>query len=428
VDQSGIVKGAELNYRILRSFNCAAGDGQYPQCLTEGSDGALYGGVEMSCPADDQTIDDEQVPRSGFIFRVNKDGSGFTQLHTFSGASWGGAQSFFEGSDSYLYGTAELQTLGFAVKQVFKMKHDGSSYQVVHGFDPYGDGAGDVRHDTLYLGKDSLLYGIHFAISENPASASFIFKASLDGSNYSLVITGSEPAYITSLLPADDGFLYGTSTDFRSGKDTLFKIRSDGTDYRSIYNADGCGGCLQVLLAKEGLLYATGPDGFFQLQTDGGRYQMIGPVGATKLFEWSDGFLYGTDGAVIFRLRKDGGDFQTVLKAAFPDLFWSDAFLASNGRFYIATRDGGQYGNGAIFVTAGLANLPRLLGVTTSFPKVLGRFAGPPGSTNEIQRAKAVAGPWEVFSTVIVPVNGIAAFTDPAPPANSAFYRVLQNQ
>src|SRR5262249_20421240 len=158
-------------------------------------------------------IDDEQVLRSGFTFRVNKDGSDFTRLHIFSGASWGGAQSLFEGPDGYLYGTAELQGLCCAFKQVFKMKHDGSGDQKLHWFDPYGDAAGDVRHDTLYLGNDRLLYGIHFAISENSASVCFIFKLFPDGNNYSIIKRGSEATYFTSLLPADDGFLYGTSTD-----------------------------------------------------------------------------------------------------------------------------------------------------------------------------------------------------------------------
>ncbi|HEV2207706.1 MAG TPA: choice-of-anchor tandem repeat GloVer-containing protein [Verrucomicrobiae bacterium] len=85
------------NYAVLRSF-AAGQDGSQPVAgLARGTDGALYGSTRYGGSAD-----------SGFVFKLNGDGSGFTVLHVFSQLTSDGAQSFAPlllGSDGALYGT-----------------------------------------------------------------------------------------------------------------------------------------------------------------------------------------------------------------------------------------------------------------------------------------------------------------------------------
>ena len=49
---------------------------------------------------------------------------------------------------------------------------------------------------------------------------------------------------------------------------------------------------------------------------------------------------------------------------------------------------------------------------------------GTAGKTYTVWRAPAVNGDWTVSGTVMVDVNGLASFTNAAPPAGSAFFRV----
>jgi hypothetical protein len=52
-------------------------------------------------------------------------------------------------------------------------------------------------------------------------------------------------------------------------------------------------------------------------------------------------------------------------------------------------------------------------------------FRGTPGVTYRIQRATDIAGPWTTISTQTVTASGIISYTDAAPPAGQAFYRVV---
>ena len=53
-------------------------------------------------------------------------------------------------------------------------------------------------------------------------------------------------------------------------------------------------------------------------------------------------------------------------------------------------------------------------------------FAGIPGYTYDIQRATAPDGPWTTVATQTAPPNGLFSYTDPSPPAPTAYYRLLE--
>lgn len=116
------------NPTVIHHFNGAEGASTYAT-LTEGTDGNLYG-----------TTYEGGMNDAGTVFKVGKDGTGFTVLHHFNGTDglnpWGGVM---EGSDGTLYGTTELggaQDFG----TLFKINTDGSGFEVLREFDRLIDG------------------------------------------------------------------------------------------------------------------------------------------------------------------------------------------------------------------------------------------------------------------------------------------------
>src|SRR5262245_64092779 len=114
---------ARTNYQRLKSFGVRGATEFAPLGLIEGSDGKLYGTLGGG------TND------AGTVFKLNKDGSGYTILRWFTGTGGDGASpsGLVEGQDGVLYGT----TLGGGTNDagtVFKLNRDGSGYSVLRRF------------------------------------------------------------------------------------------------------------------------------------------------------------------------------------------------------------------------------------------------------------------------------------------------------
>ena len=236
-------------------------DGVYPDAaLIEGSDGYLYGIARQG-----------GSNGTGTIFRLSRDGTAFELLHEFGpitsepGApiatnddGHSPAGSLMEGADGYLYGTA----FGGGENgrgTVFRLRHDGSGFQVVHAFSaatapdevslPVNvDGAAPLA--GLVDGGDSFLYGV---ASQGGASGNgTLFAIAPDGSSFTVLhdfedATGARPA--GALLLASDGRLYGTTVGGGSneagaviGLGVIFSIARDGTGYEVLHVFDSTQG------------------------------------------------------------------------------------------------------------------------------------------------------------------------------------------
>jgi len=141
--------------------------------LVEGPDGSLYGTTKSGGTKD-----------AGTVFKLRKDGSGYTVLHGFSGdLGWkpdpkgmllsgdmNGAPARFSGegdgmepiglvfgSDGALYGmTSSHGKSGGGT--AFRLNPDGSGFIVLHNF-PDSEGDGKHPSGSLVKGSDGALYG-----------------------------------------------------------------------------------------------------------------------------------------------------------------------------------------------------------------------------------------------------------------------------
>ena len=137
------------------------------------------------------------------FFKMNKNGTGYEILHSFTGYPGDGAASPYsgvlEGSDGALYGATAAA--------VFRVNTDGSDFKVLVNFIPIWQNGSPISN--LVEGTNGALYGVTYPASTNQGA---FFKVNKDGSGYSVVRyfsgglpspIGSSPTPITLIQTAD---------------------------------------------------------------------------------------------------------------------------------------------------------------------------------------------------------------------------------
>jgi uncharacterized repeat protein (TIGR03803 family) len=209
------------------------GDGSYPKgdLLSDGT--YLYGMTSAGGTNDD-----------GIIFKIKPDGTGFTKLLDFdnnNGKNPGG-NLIYDGT--YLYGMTNSGSV-YGEGLIFKLKPDGSNYSNLYEFSFSTNGV--HPHGSLLLNSNYLfgttIYG------GNPNDYGVLFKIKKDGSDFikmhefESVPDGSHP---NASLVSDGAFLYGTTSGGGSngvyGIGSLFKIKTDSTEYSKFYDCDSIKG------------------------------------------------------------------------------------------------------------------------------------------------------------------------------------------
>src|SRR5271169_650469 len=179
------------------------------------------------------------------------DGTNFQLLHTFSFASTndGGyapiASLVLDGSGN-LYGTAAYGGSGLN-GTVFKLRTDGTGFQVLHSFTGLPDD-GSAPWAPLTLDGSGNLYGT--TVSGGASSlGGTVFKVKTDGTGFQLLHSfvgrqsDGDCPYAPVIL---DGFgnLYGTAYYGGPSDDAgaVFTVRTDGTNYRILHMFGSEGG------------------------------------------------------------------------------------------------------------------------------------------------------------------------------------------
>ena len=325
ISNAGVVYKMEMtgsNYTVLHRFVIAS-EGSMPLGgVIEGSDGFLFGTTSLGGSGG-----------AGTIFKLGKDGTGFTVLRQF--ASTGDCRNpqseLLEGSDGALYGTAN-QGGGNGRGGVFKINKDGSGYTIINGF-LFG-GAGFPRQPVggLIEGLDGLLYGAteFGGISNNGA----VFRMGKDGTSPFIVaslgvVEGGAANCVSTLLRASDGLLYGTAySGGPSNVGAVFKVSTNGS--------------------------------FFSVLAGFGTNDVAGVEPRAPLTEAANGDLVGTtrvggaaNQGVIFRLSRFGAKFETLRSFSETNIpgarSRSPLLRAPDGAFFGTTFAGGAADQGIIF-------------------------------------------------------------------------------
>src|SRR5205085_8114656 len=121
----------------------------------------------------------------GAVFKVDPDGSGYAILRSFGSGPGDGANpgsGIIQGSDGFLYGTTQNGGSN-SFGTVFKLQKDGTSYTVLHTFG--GDGDGENPPDAVLEASDGALYGVTYYGGANGAGA--MYRLNKDGSAYAIV-------------------------------------------------------------------------------------------------------------------------------------------------------------------------------------------------------------------------------------------------
>jgi uncharacterized repeat protein (TIGR03803 family) len=174
---------------------------------------------------------------AGVIFKIKKDGTGFSKLYSFSVTADGKTPSgtlYYDGTDLYgstaAGGTNNMGTL-------FKIKTDGTGFTKLFDF----DGATSGANPRSLISDGTYLYGM--SVSGGAMNLGVVFKIMKDGSNFTKLgdfagsSNGSTP---TGALVLNGNMLYGmTSAGGDSDLGAIFKISTNGTDFSKLFSFNG---------------------------------------------------------------------------------------------------------------------------------------------------------------------------------------------
>ena len=361
------------NYKILHNFGVTNADGAvlYGR-VTECSDGVLYG-----------TTWQGGTYGAGTIFKLNKDGSGYTVLRSFGPAPADGNNppaGLIQGSDGFLYGTTQIggaHSAGIA----FRIQPDGTAYQVLHVFG--GSGDGQQPPDGVFEASDGVLYGVTYSGGTNGAGT--VWRLNKNGTGYGIVhyfgpsIQGKYPG--GAMVEGTNGTLYGAT--YQGGSNnvgTVFQVSKDGTGFLVLHHfrgtpaADGAQPETAPIAGTNGVLYGTTESGgsngagcVYALNQDGTGYTVLHHCSsqtdqnpyATVLLG-SDGAIYGNarnggsaSGGTLFKLSTDGTSFSVLRNylsntggdGSGPEVIRE----AGDGTLYGTARHDGSQGGGIVF-------------------------------------------------------------------------------
>jgi uncharacterized repeat protein (TIGR03803 family) len=366
----GIASLANANYTNIHDFAGGAGDGKNPYGSISISGNTLYGMTYRG-----------GINTEGVIFKVEIDGSNYTNLHEFTGGTDDGKNpygSLVLLSNSFYGMTSSGGDSGFGV--IFKIDTNGNNYTILHEF-AGGEDDGRAPRGSLTLSGD-ILYGMTY--NGGDPNRGVIFKIDTDGNNYTNLHAfaggNNDGCYPHGNITLAGSTLYGMT--YNGGDDNfgvIFKMDSNGNNYTNLHeftggNNDGKYPYASLALSG-GTLYGTTYQGgdnsrgvIFKIDTDGNNYTNLheftggnddgqNPRG-TLIVSWDSlaGITYSGgngNGGVIFVIGINGSNYTNLHEFAggstdgqFP---YYTSLLENDGLFYGMTFSGGISNNGVIF-------------------------------------------------------------------------------
>jgi uncharacterized repeat protein (TIGR03803 family) len=275
------------DFTVLHTFSALVGDvatnsdGINPRSSLVMSSNVLYGTTSGGGPRG-----------FGTIFAINTEGTVFSNLYVFGNVYPDGyyPEAGLTLSGSTLYGTAS-QSLTGGNGSVFKINTDGSDYTNLYTFSIGGidsdnnyiltnsdggqpDGVLALAGDTLYgttSGRGTNGFGTLFRVNTGGSDFTNLHTFAISYSSFNTPITNSDGVQPQAGMILSGNALYGTTeTGGSNSLGTIFRINTDGTGFTNLYffsnpnndyytNTDG-GNPYSSLLLSGSTLYGTASD------------------------------------------------------------------------------------------------------------------------------------------------------------------------
>lgn len=319
-----IERASAQTFTVVHNFGARADDGTSPRAGLVLSDGTLYGTTLAGGSFDD-----------GAVFAIGVDGTGITNLYSFTGYPDDGASPYCDLvlSNNTLYGTAQ-QGGATDFGTVFVIDTNGTGFTNVHSCD-FPSESGYPHSGLIFV--NGKLYGTEIGNGNGSHGQGVVFALNTDGTGFTNVYsfspvnnsTNSDGAVPFGGLVCSGNTLYGTTYyGGTSGYGTVFAVNTDGTGFTNLHNFTGG---------------AAGSGPFCRLSLSG-----IDLYGTT-----SGSGLPGT--GTVFRVHTDGTGFTNLHIFAAIDKTNSDGaypyagLLLTGHTLYGTAVFGGASGNGTIF-------------------------------------------------------------------------------
>ena len=237
-----MVSNAEI-YQDLHSFSLASG---FPSSNTDGA--VPESALVLSSNVHYGTTSQGGVNGDGVVYSIHADGTQFTNLHSFSPLSSGFIGYNTDGAAPYstlilssnvLYGTASQGGAGSG-GSIFRMNTDGSDFTNLYSFPNF---AGSPKAGVIL--SSNVLYGTSSTGGLNYGS---VFRINTDGSHFTNLISFYPGATNAAFAPTgglilSEATLYGTTAG-SSGKSggTIFSIGINGRGYTNLFYFQSVGG------------------------------------------------------------------------------------------------------------------------------------------------------------------------------------------
>jgi uncharacterized repeat protein (TIGR03803 family) len=453
-------------FSALHSFtalsNGTNSDGTAPYATLVLSGNRLYG-----------TTSSGGANSNGTVFAVNADGTGFTNLHTFTARTGllhtnaDGAQCFggVVLSGNTLYGTTGG---GGSVNRgtIFAVNTDGSGFTNLHNFNGNSEGSATIAKLVL---SSNTLYGA----SQSGGSNGFgnIFEINIDGTGYASLhafptlsgSTNTEGGQPLAGMIVSENTLFGTTVSGGfGGKGTVFRINADGTGFTNLHNftalvsgtnSDGAQPFGGLALGSNVLFGATFYGGtssngaLFRMNTDGSGFTNFHSFTALSNGTNSDGAnpyesmflsgntLYGTASAggsgsngTVFVVNTDGSGFKTLYNftpmlngtnsdgtAPVSGVLWSNVL-------YGLAHAGGNASNGTVF---SLFIPPPLAMSVSGVNVILSWPTNADGFSLQFSTNLAIPTAWSAVPTTPTNINGLNVETN-SRTDQQIFYRLAR--
>ena len=260
---------------------------------------------------------------AGTVFAVGTNGTGFTTLHAFAGYPGDGEPVVgLILANNVLYGATVSGGSAYA-GTVFKLNTDGTGFTNLHSFttganntNGYYTNSDGVNPEAGLIISGNTLYGTTSAGGSSGNGT--VFKVNIDGTGFTNLhsfsagfvvppddyVINSEGVYPYARLVLSGNTLYGTTAGGgSSGNGTVFAINTNGTGFTNLHNfsgSDGAGAYAGLLLSGRTMYGTTvvgGSSGFgtvFAISTDGTGFKTLHD------FAFYDG-IYPLAGLVLSR-------------------------------------------------------------------------------------------------------------------------------